>query len=1195
MARLANAEVMGFFATPPTVIDLLVPWLTAPTAKPWRLLDPCCGAGAAAAQLAAALGGSVQTWGAELSPQRAAQAAQVLDKVQATAWQATRITQKSVSLLWLNPPYDSDLDGNHKRLEIEFLRLSLNTLVYGGVLVYIVPQHLLGYRDVARMLAGHFAPLSIHRFPDGAYERFKQIVILGQRQPYVAPTSAAVEDLRALRDTPLPPLAGPVAPWPLALPAAPERARFYRADRGPREQVALACEAPWAAALLDTLIPPADRQALTPPITLKQGQISLLMASGLTGVLTLRDAEGQPLLVKGRVRKVQDTHVTYDDHDNPITVTKDRFITTLGVISPTAGVQVISDETGLRAFMEEHGLALAETLLEQPPRYDLQPTPEEWRHLGTLSKNRTPLPGQSEAGLLPTQKHVAIAVTRTLRARGSALLQGEMGTGKTSMALAVLDALDAYPALLIGPPQLMEKWPREAAEVIPGIHCRVLTSVGDVQQFQADWEAGRLGTKALAVISETRAKLGAGWQGAPARRYTFRQRAAGVARREAFRQAYTAYEAARRAALPTPPPGCTLAPATPPAPWPPLRGTEPPEPSPLAQLRQAALKQATAVPTCPVCGQQQLDAEGGSPPFKAFDRTLHRCDRSVPTWQPDETAAEEGWRLERTPCDVPLYEFGSRFDRWPIADYIRRQARGCFRLLIADEVHQFRGKGSDRGKAFHHLVTATQYQLGLTGTLYGGKSTSVFYLLYRLFPQVRAHFPYVGGAKLWAQQYGVLETRQYGKAEEEGEDVAVSKLSGTRRARVQVSELPGISPAILGEIIEQSLFISMADLGQELPPYAEEAVSLTLTPAQAEQYAKMDEQLRSLAREDPRWLSTWLQWALARPNSGFRSELIEKVFRNADGEVSGVQRLQRLPAVHHPEAEAAATSAAPATGEIAVVLTVPEEAAVPRPDGSHPLPKESWLTDFCGAEAQAGRKTLVFCRQTGARDIQPRLQAVLEAQGLRTQILYGKRVSTAKREAWIRKHSPQLDVLICNPTLVETGLDLIQFANVVFYELDYDLYKLWQAMRRVWRLGQTQPVKVIFTSYSATLEEQAVRLMGKKMRAAQLLYGDDVGGAIVPEDDGNFLAELARAVLEEHTLPDLRSLFAEVDRVTLSPLGSPTAVSPRLHVLTAARMRELWEAERAQAQAAARERTQRRRTEREAALRKVGAAQPGLF
>jgi hypothetical protein len=51
--------------------------------------------------------------------------------------------------------------------------------------------------------------------------------------------------------------------------------------------------------------------------------------------------------------------------------------------------------------------------------------------------------------------------------------------------------------------------------------------------------------------------------------------------------------------------------------------------------------------------------------------------------------------------------------------------------------------------------------------------------------------------------------------------------------------------------------------------------------------------------------------------------------------------------------------------------------------------------------------------------------------------------------------------------------------------------------------------------------------MGRKMRAAQMLYGDEVGGAIVPTEEGDFLTELAREVLDGAELEDLQSLFAD--------------------------------------------------------------------
>ena len=91
------------------------------------------------------------------------------------------------------------------------------------------------------------------------------------------------------------------------------------------------------------------------------------------------------------------------------------------------------------------------------------------------------------------------------------------------------------------------------------------------------------------------------------------------------------------------------------------------------------------------------------------------------------------------------------------------------------------------------------------------------------------------------------------------------------------------------------------------------------------------------------------------------------------------------------------------------------------------------------------------------------------------------------------------------------------------------------------------------------MEAKALPLMGRKMKAAQLLFGDEVGGAIVPEDDGDFLTQLARDVLNGTKLADLQTLFADEMQVSNSPLGSPTETSPLMvPVLPASQTWEEW-------------------------------------
>ncbi|MGD9893705.1 MAG: hypothetical protein AB7U18_20675 [Dehalococcoidia bacterium] len=73
--------------------------------------------------------------------------------------------------------------------------------------------------------------------------------------------------------------------------------------------------------------------------------------------------------------------------------------------------------------------------------------------------------------------------------------------------------------------------------------------------------------------------------------------------------------------------------------------------------------------------------------------------------------------------------------------------RGHFDLLIADDVHELKGKGSARGLAGAALAEACAKTLVLTGTLLGGYASTLFHLLYRFSLFVRAEFAHSDEAK----------------------------------------------------------------------------------------------------------------------------------------------------------------------------------------------------------------------------------------------------------------------------------------------------------------------------------------------------------------------------------------------------------------------------------------------------------------
>ncbi|WP_122267502.1 helicase-related protein, partial [Pseudomonas syringae] len=154
------------------------------------------------------------------------------------------------------------------------------------------------------------------------------------------------------------------------------------------------------------------------------------------------------------------------------------------------------------------------------------------------------------------------------------------------------------------------------------------------------------------------------------------------------------------------------------------------------------------------------------------------------------------------------------------------------------------------------------------------------------------------------------------------------------------------------------------------------------------------------------------------------------------------------------------------------------------------MPKEQALLDLCLAEKARNRKVLAYSVYTGTRDTTSRMKRVLEQSGLKVAVLRAS-VDTARREDWILDQVDRgVDVLITNPELVKTGLDLLDFPTIAFMQTGYNVYTVQQAARRSWRIGQKQDVRVIFFGYIGSSQITCLQLMAKKIAVSQSTSGD---------------------------------------------------------------------------------------------------------
>ncbi|HEX4170672.1 MAG TPA: helicase-related protein [Bryobacteraceae bacterium] len=205
-------------------------------------------------------------------------------------------------------------------------------------------------------------------------------------------------------------------------------------------------------------------------------------------------------------------------------------------------------------------------------------------------------------------------------------------------------------------------------------------------------------------------------------------------------------------------------------------------------------------------------------------------------------------------------------------------------------------------------------------------------------------------------------------------------------------------------------------------------------------------------------------------------------------------------------------------------------------------PKERRLIEDIRAELRHGRRCQVYATFTGEFDVAARLETVLRSAGFRVAVLRST-VATLQREEWYERQLKQgVEVVVCHPKLVETGLDLLAFPTLYFYETGYSLHTLRQASRRSWRIGQQHPVRVKFLVHRGTTQTTCLRLMGKKMLVALMMEGKFSGEGIHSlESDDDLTSAMARELVERgHVGESADAVWADLKRERAQDMPAAT-------------------------------------------------------
>ncbi|HLX62279.1 MAG TPA: hypothetical protein VKX17_13450 [Planctomycetota bacterium] len=472
------------------------------------------------------------------------------------------------------------------------------------------------------------------------------------------------------------------------------------------------------------------------------------------------------------------------------------------------------------------------------------------------------------------------------------------------------------------------------------------------------------------------------------------------------------------------------------------------------------------VACCPRCGQVVQDGEEESSEPVIYDEYIARNEP-----------------VSCKKCGDKLLTNARGFRKNPHLDrYIQRKMKGVFDLLIADEVHELAAAESIQGNTFGTLASACRYALALTGTLIGGKASDLHAPLWRMSAELLNQRGYdlngYKGSRISAiarnergfvTRYGVMEHKIVRNMADDFTGSIHRGACGRRKSyKTDERPRPGISPDLFNHyLLDRAVFMGLDELGPALPTLERVLIPCQMSRELADAYSKLDEELKDAikrrvnGKSPPGLAATRVQALGAYLDKPWGWNPITAPAFDENGQRCGTE-----------------TVAWPADlGE------------------DHCDSKDEKLVEIVQAELRQKRRCCLYPQFTGVHDVRPKLLKLMTDAGIKALILPDT-VKPEAREDWIERHLDEMDVLICHPKRVMTGLDLIAFPSLIWYQVGYSTHVLRQASARARRPTQTQACKVFFLYYAGTIQETALALMGEKEAASQALEGVFDTGAL---------------------------------------------------------------------------------------------------
>jgi SNF2 family DNA or RNA helicase len=381
-----------------------------------------------------------------------------------------------------------------------------------------------------------------------------------------------------------------------------------------------------------------------------------------------------------------------------------------------------------------------------------------------------------------------------------------------------------------------------------------------------------------------------------------------------------------------------------------------------------------------------------------------------------------------------------------VIDYIHRKGI-MFNSVILDEAHESNNSGSIIGNSTRTLLrNHTKKVIALSGTNNNGYASSLHNLFMALCPNKLITDECLD-VKDFVKKYGTLQ--------------AVTQIKDERRnyysrgkAEIKDSEfkeIEGINPIVFTKYLaSNSIFATLDDLKDDLPPLITTYVPVTATDSQVRASNNIFDEIKKVNAFNAKmyldsiikhYINNPFIWKQILVETEEKSNLIQPINLNIDV-----------------------------------------------------LPKEKELLKIVKSEYAENRKVWIYCdfnnggQYLESETIVKRLKRLIEAEGLKVFML-STSTSTYDRKEVIDKNKDKFDVFICNPRLVNVGINLVFCPTYIFFMPSYRVDIVNQSSKRGYRCNSTMENRIYHLYYENTIENEIIKRYQRKLAESNAING----------------------------------------------------------------------------------------------------------